>query len=41
MLPGTLVLGPCRVWGPNYKVLGSIGLMSSVRIGAREAPYIL
>ena len=24
-LPGTLFLGPQGVWGPNYKVLGSLG----------------
>ena len=37
MLPGTLLLGPCEIWGANNRVLGSIGLMSSLRIGAKEA----
>ena len=29
MLPGTLFLGPQGVWGPNYKVLGIIGIHKS------------
>ena len=34
MLPGSLLSGPSKIKGPNYKVLGSVGLHLRVEISA-------